>query len=114
MAQYSIPFSVALSAYRDPRNPSSFIQDAITDPDICDLSKRISMDVLMINKGPATGWGVGMSINLKDGNRLFDDLDIFEGCPERPLSKAALSDKFSRRTDPLIAGAGRQPWGGYE
>src|SRR5580704_9311720 len=43
MAQYSIPFSVALSLYRDPRDPRSFDEAAVHDPDIRALAQRVTM-----------------------------------------------------------------------
>ena len=106
MAQYSVPFSVALSAYRDPHDPRSFLEGAISDPDICSLSKRVTLNVRMTDQGPSTGWGVDMTINLKNGNLFSGSLDIFDGCPERPLPQSVLSAKFTRLTEPLIAGGG--------
>ena len=45
MAQYSIPFCVALAHFRDPRDPRSFDETALGDPQIRALTERITMTV---------------------------------------------------------------------
>src|SRR5262245_31143355 len=52
LAQYSIPFSVALSVYRDPRDPRSFDESAVRDPDIRALAQRVAISVA---EGQASG-----------------------------------------------------------
>ena len=45
LAQYCIPFSVALSLYRNPVDPRSFDEAAVHDRAILDMSSRIKMPV---------------------------------------------------------------------
>ena len=45
MAQYSIPFCVALALFRDPRNPALFDKSAISDADIRAMCKRVAVTV---------------------------------------------------------------------
>ena len=45
MAQYSIPFCVALAHFRDPRDPRSFDETALRDPQIRALTERVTMTV---------------------------------------------------------------------
>ncbi len=89
LAQYSVPFCVALSAFRDPADPASFAQDALADPDIADLARRITLV-----PGRPKGWGVGLEAVLADGRRIGGERDGFLGCPERPLDAQGLADKF--------------------
>ena len=42
-AQYSVPFSVALSLFRDPADPRAFLDGPQQDPAILDLCKRIEL-----------------------------------------------------------------------
>ena len=65
MAQYSVPFSVALSLYRDARDPRSFDETAVHDRAILDLASRI-----MITKPVGRnrqGATANVTIRLKDG-----------------------------------------------
>ena len=50
MAQYSIPFCVALALYRDPRDPASFDQSALIDTNIRAMCRRV--DVTVANPPP--------------------------------------------------------------
>ncbi len=43
MAQYSIPFCVALSLFRDPRDPASFDDSALADAAIRNMCGRVSV-----------------------------------------------------------------------
>lgn len=93
LAQYSVPFCVALSAFRDPADPASFAQDALADPDITGLARRITL-----MPGRPKGWGVGLEAVLADGRRIGGERDDFIGCPERPLDAQGLADKFRMLT----------------
>jgi 2-methylcitrate dehydratase PrpD len=92
LAQYSVPFSVALSVYRDPREPRSFDESAVRDPDICALAQRVAMSVA---EGQASGdLACTLNITLKDGRVLTRRVTGFRGTPERPLDQAGLREKF--------------------
>ena len=92
MAQYSIPFCVALALFRDPRNPASFDESAISDADIRAMCKRVAVTVAQ----PPT-WVAGASIvtvRLKNGRSIAREVEEFDGTPSRPLNRAELRDKF--------------------
>lgn len=93
LAQYSVPFCVALSAFRDPADPASFAEDALADPAITDLARRITLA-----PGRPKGWSAGLEAVLADGRRIVGERDGFLGCPERPLDAQGLADKFRRLT----------------
>jgi 2-methylcitrate dehydratase PrpD len=93
LAQYSVPFCVALAAFRDPADPASFAEDALVDPRITALARRI-----VLAPGRPKGWGVGLELELRDGRRFTGERDGFLGCPERPLDAAGLADKYRRLT----------------
>lgn len=102
LAQYSIPFSVALSLYRDPIDPRSFDEGVVNDHAILDLAARTKMAVV-----PGQGrldLAATVSIRLKDGRELTRQVTSFKGSPERPLSQAELREKFLL----LTARLGRQ------
>ena len=92
LGQYSVPFSLAVAAWRDPADPSAFSDDAIHDAGILDLAGRVR-----IVPGEA-GWGTALSITLRDGRRIAGSLATFRGCPETPMSLDDIAAKFRRLT----------------
>lgn len=100
LAQYSVPFSLAIAAFRDPERPSSFSDDALDDPAILGLAGRIG-----VQAGGARGWGARMAVRLKDGRSFEAAGDSFVGCPETPASEADIARKFDRLTGAADAGA---------
>ncbi|GGL80646.1 MmgE/PrpD family protein [Wenxinia marina] len=94
LGQYSVPFVLALSAYRDPEDPAAFSDDALTDPGICDLMRRIA--VAERPGGGAKGWGVHLELELRDGTRLTETRDSFAGTPDRPFSSDQVRAKATR------------------
>ncbi len=45
MAQYSLPFCVALAHYKDPRDPASFNMKSFNDPAIRALARLVTITV---------------------------------------------------------------------
>jgi 2-methylcitrate dehydratase PrpD len=93
MAQYSIPFSVALAHYRNPRDPRSFDAAAVSDPDIRSLCSRITITRAEGRHDHATLTST-VTVTLKDGRVLTRKVVDFPGTPESPLDQAALREKF--------------------
>lgn len=95
--QYSVPYVVALAAYRDPTDPSNFSADAIHAPDIRRLAEAIVLE-------PAAKVGGGkraatdIAVSLRDGRRLDDSAESFPGCSDQPFSVDQLQYKFRRLT----------------
>ena len=92
-AQYSVPFSVALSLFRDPADPRAFLDGPQQDPAILDLCKRIE---LRRYEGPMTvGHNASCRIEvfLADGRSAaiaktdFDDGDGAESLEQRVQRK---------------------------
>jgi len=92
LAQYSIPFSVALSVYRDPRDPRSFDDTAVHDPAIGALAQRVKMTI--VEGQDRRDLACTVTITLKDGRVLSRHVTEFRGTPERPLDQAGLREKF--------------------
>jgi 2-methylcitrate dehydratase PrpD len=93
MAQYSIPFCVALALVRDPRDPASFDSGAVADPQIRALCARVEMQVAD-PAPPKNSWASVVTITLRDGRSFTRGVESFNGTPERPLSRSELHDKF--------------------
>ncbi len=91
MAQYSVPFCAAVALYRDPRNPKSFADSALDDPDIRALTRRVTIEAAPHAPGhgaPATT----VTVDLKGGRRLVASAE------DGTLAAADLGDKFARLT----------------
>ncbi len=88
LAQYSIPFSVALALCREARDPESWDEAALADPQIRTLARRVR---LIPGEGPGA-MGSTVMIALTDGRRL-------ERRAESGMLEAGeLADKFVRLT----------------
>jgi 2-methylcitrate dehydratase PrpD len=93
MAQYSIPFCVAVALYRDPRDPASFDQSVLLDPSIRDMCRRV--EVTVADPPPRIPGASKVMIRLHNGLVLSREVEEFDGTPNRPLSHAELRDKFT-------------------
>jgi 2-methylcitrate dehydratase PrpD len=93
MAQYSLPFCVALAHYRETRDPASFNLKTFNDPAIRSLATRVSISVADEAKHSHTIAST-VTVNLKDGRSLTRRVDSFKGTPEQPLNRAEMREKF--------------------
>jgi len=91
MAQYSIPFCVAVAHMRDPRDPRSFDDSALRDPTIRALAQRVT---ITIGEDRPTPLAAVVTVTLKDGRVLTRSVADFKGTPARPLDRAELREKF--------------------
>ncbi len=97
MAQYSVPFCVALALYRDARDPQSFTDAAVRDPDIRALAARVTITVDQeVHAHGALASTV--TVALKDGRTFTRRVEHFKGTPENPLDPDEMRDKFLRLT----------------
>src|SRR5207244_7248472 len=68
LAQYSIPFCVALSLYREARDPESYDEGALADPQIRALCRRVKL--VPEPNGEHGGTASTVTITLADGRRF--------------------------------------------
>jgi len=92
MAQYSIPFCVALACFRDPRDPASFDEAALSDAGIRDLCGRVS--VVAGDSSQGIGGAAVVTIALRDGRSFTREVTEYNGTPARPLTRDELRHKF--------------------
>jgi len=92
LAQFSIPFCVALALYRDPIDPDSFDTNVWKDPQIRAMAQRVTMSAApgQTNLDLAST----VTVTLKDGKVVSDHVTAFTGTPERPLDREGLRHKF--------------------
>ena len=91
LAQYSIPFCVALALYREARDPESYDESALADPRIRALTRKVRL-VPETAGGGHGGMGSTVTVTLADGRR-------FERHENSGLLEPGeLEDKFIRLT----------------
>ena len=93
LAQYSVPFCVALSMFRNPVDPRSFDDSAVKDEKIMSLSSRIVMKTIAAPDHKSDMTSI-VRIKLKNGQEISKRTTAFLGTPERPLDAKALREKF--------------------
>jgi 2-methylcitrate dehydratase PrpD len=93
MAQYSLPFCVALAHHRDPRDPASFNARSFNDPAIRALAQRVTISVAEEAKHGHSIVST-VTVTLKDGRALSRRVESFKGTPEQPLDRAEMREKF--------------------
>jgi 2-methylcitrate dehydratase PrpD len=93
MAQYSVPFCVALALYRDARDPQAFADAAVRDPDIRALAAKVTITVDQdVHAHGALASTV--AVTLKDGRTFSRRVEHFKGTPANPLAPDEMRDKF--------------------
>jgi 2-methylcitrate dehydratase PrpD len=98
LAQYSIPFCVALALHREARDPESFDETALHDPQIRALCRRVRL--VPEPDGEHAGMASTVTITLADGRHL-------EGRAENGmLGPGELEDKFQRLTRRALGDGG--------
>ena len=93
-AQYSLPFCLAIAAYRDPRQAKSFLDAPHEDKAIKDLAKRVRLRLNPESERPGKAWATELDVVLRDGRTLSASGDGFRGAPDTPMSDAELHAKF--------------------
>jgi 2-methylcitrate dehydratase PrpD len=92
LAQYSIPFSVALSLYRNPIDPDSFDENVMRDPQILAMAARVKM--LTAPGQSREDLASTVAVTLKGGRIVTQRVTAFMGTPTRPLDRAGMREKF--------------------
>ena len=93
MAQYSIPFCVALAHFRNARDPRSFNAKAVAEQAIRALAARVTMTVTEEARHART-LASTVTVTLKDGRVFTRRVTDFKGTPESPLNADEMREKF--------------------
>jgi 2-methylcitrate dehydratase PrpD len=103
MAQYSIPFCVAVAFTRDADDPASFGESALHDAAVRDLCRRVT-----VTGGDHPGWATVTRVALRDGRIVEHAAADYPGVPARPLDSNAVQAKFLSLTRRLGAPAAQR------
>ena len=91
IGQYSVPFSVALAIMADARDPRTFRDANVNDPELRSLIKRIRL--VPWDTPQPTPIACQVAVTLRDGRLLRLEVNDFKGTPDNPLSAVELRDK---------------------
>ncbi|HEU5463302.1 MAG TPA: MmgE/PrpD family protein, partial [Candidatus Binatia bacterium] len=103
MAQYSIPFCIALSLYEDPTDPESFQEKKLQDRKILAAMRKIRLKV--DREIEEKGWdrAARVSIVLNNKQRLSKLVIHFKGTPRNPMSQLDVQDKARKLTREMLS-----------
>ncbi len=100
MAQYSVPFCMAVAFLRDPLDPGNFSEQSVNDPAIRLLTRNVTVAVL--KDAPADqGKASRVTVKLRNGRVLVKEMHSYPGMPEEPFTTAQLRQKFDLLTSAL-------------
>ncbi|MGE5059789.1 MAG: MmgE/PrpD family protein, partial [Betaproteobacteria bacterium] len=102
MAQYSIPFCIALSLYSDPTDPESFNQRQLKNKDILRTMRKVQLQV--DHEIEQRGWdrAARVTVVLNNKNRHSALVIHFKGTPDNPLSRSEVENKARKLTAALL------------
>jgi 2-methylcitrate dehydratase PrpD len=103
MAQYSIPFCVALSLYFDPSDPASFDEGKLADRNILKMMAKVRLKV--DHEIEAKGWDRAARVSVDLGKRgRHNKLVIhFKGTPGNPMTGAEVQAKAQKLTGSILS-----------
>jgi 2-methylcitrate dehydratase PrpD len=96
IAQFSIPFCVALALYRNAIDPYSFDEGSTRDAAIMAMASRVK--VTAVPGQAEDDIASTVTLTLKDGRVLTQRVAEFLGTPGRPLTGKEMREKFDLLT----------------
>jgi len=116
--QYSLPFTTAVALTRDMSNPLVYNADAVADPVVRDLARRIELVPLEETPHEAPGvWPAEILIECA-GQRHMLRTHPHKGSPPNPFTWEEAVEKFGRYTVTVLGGQRSEviidPVGGLE
>jgi 2-methylcitrate dehydratase PrpD len=103
MAQYSIPFCVALSLYFDPTDPDSFDEKKLKDKNILAMMRKIRLNADPEIEEKDWDRAARVTVDLKSKQRHSILVVRFKGTPQNPLSHLEVEDKARKLTRAILS-----------
>jgi len=103
MAQYSIPFCVALSLYDDPTDPESFNEKKLKDKKILAMMRKVRLKV--DHEIEEKGWdrAARVTVALANKQRPSKLVIDFKGTPRNPMSQSEVENKARKLTRAILS-----------
>jgi 2-methylcitrate dehydratase PrpD len=99
--QYSLPFTTAVALTRDMANPLVYDEDAIRDPLVRDLARRIELEPTEDTHETPGFWPAEVFLEI-DGRRHALPARPHKGSPRNPFTWAEACEKFRRYTASVL------------
>ncbi len=99
-AQFSIPFTAALTLLMDIEDPSIYNESTLRDENVICLSKKVEM--VSNIEGPGME-EARVTVELKGGKKHSIEIKNPKGNPENPLSRGDVVEKFRKLTRSLLS-----------
>jgi len=101
--QYSLPFTTAVALTRDLSNPLVYDEDAVADPLVRDLARRVELEPLAGAGHDASAlWSAEVLLECA-GQRHALRTRPYKGSPPNPFTWDEIAEKFSRYTATIIS-----------
>jgi 2-methylcitrate dehydratase PrpD len=102
MAQYSIPFCIALSVYYDPTDPDSFDEQKLKNKEILAMMRKVRLKV--DHEIEQKGWDRAARVTIDLGKKQRHSALVihFKGTPKNPLSQLEVQDKARKLTRGIL------------
>jgi 2-methylcitrate dehydratase PrpD len=97
-AQYSVPFCIALSLFRDPSDPQAFLDGPNQNPAILDLCKKVELRPLSAAGSGGRKPNCRLEITLRDGRVLAIDDTVLDDGNAESVREARVEEKFRTLT----------------
>jgi 2-methylcitrate dehydratase PrpD len=102
MAQYSIPFCVALSLYFDPTDPESFDERKLKDKNILAMMRKVRLEADHEIEEKEWDRAARVTVTLKNKQRHTALVVHFKGTPDNPMSQTEVEEKARKLTRALL------------
>jgi 2-methylcitrate dehydratase PrpD len=93
-AQYSMPFVAATALAGDPRDPRSFMGNALDNSAVCDLARRVELYLDPEIDAIYPRHGAHVELDLANHRKLGATLLAAKGTPQDPCSEDEVKEKF--------------------
>jgi 2-methylcitrate dehydratase PrpD len=103
MAQYSIPFCIALSLYFDPTDPECFDEQKLKDKRVFAMMRRVRLQVDSEIEQKRWDRAARVTVHLKNRKRHSRLVVHFKGTPQNPLSRTEVEDKARKLTRSILS-----------
>jgi 2-methylcitrate dehydratase PrpD len=100
--QYSLPFTTAVALTRDMSNPLVYNADAVADPVVRDLARRIELVPMKEEAHETPGFWPAEILVECEGRRHTTHTRPHKGSPSNPFTWDEASEKFRRYTASVL------------
>jgi 2-methylcitrate dehydratase PrpD len=102
-AKMSIPFCLAVVAYKGGGGESAFTEDLITDSALQSFAEKVVVEAdPQMSQAFPREWPAETQVELKDGRRFLRHVAYPKGEPEAPMSRTEIENKFRELADVAI------------